>query len=127
VIAFGALEQPVFKTDRPRRSAFQHHPRLATRTAGALNSGQEWCGFGHDASLLLGGSITDSLSPMVADGGAVMEPACASGFRLGDQYCSHCKKLRNCDRSRRGNWNDSPPRCLLMHCRMPGPHGHPME
>jgi hypothetical protein len=31
---------------------------------------------------------------MVADGGAVMEPACASEFRVGDQYCSHSKKIR---------------------------------
>jgi hypothetical protein len=29
----------------------------------------------------LGGSMTDSLSPMVADGGAVMELACSSEFR----------------------------------------------
>jgi len=27
------------------------------------------------------GAFTDSLSPMVADGWAVMESACASGFR----------------------------------------------
>jgi hypothetical protein len=26
------------------------------------------------------GAFTDSLSPMVADGWAVMQPACASGF-----------------------------------------------
>jgi hypothetical protein len=29
----------------------------------------------------LGGSITDSQSPMVANGGTVMKPACASEFR----------------------------------------------
>jgi hypothetical protein len=28
-----------------------------------------------------GGSVTDSRSPMVAEGGAMIEPRCASGFR----------------------------------------------
>src|SRR5271154_7017096 len=36
VIAPGAFEQSAFETFWPRRNAFQHHPRLATRTARAL-------------------------------------------------------------------------------------------
>jgi hypothetical protein len=36
VIAPGAFEQSAFETNRPRRNAFQHHPRLTTRTARAL-------------------------------------------------------------------------------------------
>src|SRR5271154_2323907 len=36
VIAPGAFEQSAFETFWPRRDAFQHHPRLATRTARAL-------------------------------------------------------------------------------------------
>jgi len=32
------------------------------------------------------GALTDSLSPMVADGWAVMEPAC--------QYCSHSRRIK---------------------------------
>jgi hypothetical protein len=36
VIAPGAFEQSAFETSWPRRNAFQHHPRLATRTARAL-------------------------------------------------------------------------------------------
>src|ERR1700736_4388027 len=39
-----------------------------------------------------GGSITDSLSPIAADGGAVMEPACASGSGGGGQYSTHPKR-----------------------------------
>jgi hypothetical protein len=35
----------------------------------------------HDTSLHLGGSVQHSLSPMDADGGTVMEPACASELR----------------------------------------------
>ena len=42
---------------------------LGNESSEALNSGQELLGRGHDASLRLGGSITDSLSPMAADGG----------------------------------------------------------
>jgi hypothetical protein len=44
VIAFGAFEQPVFETDRSRRSALQHHPRFAAGTARALNRGQKLLG-----------------------------------------------------------------------------------
>jgi hypothetical protein len=44
VIALGAFEQPVFEADGARRHAFQHHPRLATGTARALNGGQEISG-----------------------------------------------------------------------------------
>jgi hypothetical protein len=44
VIAFGAFEQAVFEADWPRRNALQHHSRLATGTARALNSGQELLG-----------------------------------------------------------------------------------
>jgi hypothetical protein len=44
VIAFGAFEQPLFETNRSRRDSLQHHSRPATRTAKALNSGQEWLG-----------------------------------------------------------------------------------
>ena len=40
VIAFGAFEQTVFEADRSRRSALQHHPRLATGTARTPNSGR---------------------------------------------------------------------------------------
>jgi hypothetical protein len=44
LIASGTFEQPVFETDWPRRNAFEHHPRLAARTAGALDIGQEMVG-----------------------------------------------------------------------------------
>jgi len=44
LIALGAFEQPVLETDWPRRNAFEHHSRLATRTAGALDIGQELVG-----------------------------------------------------------------------------------
>ena len=44
VIAFGAFEQPVLEADRPRRNAFQHHPRLAAEAARAFNSGQKLLG-----------------------------------------------------------------------------------
>jgi hypothetical protein len=37
------------------------------------------------------GAFTDSLSPMVADGWAVMQSACASDSGVGGQYCSHSK------------------------------------
>ena len=56
--------------------------------------------------------MTDSLSPMVADGGAVMEPACASGFRVGDQYCSHSKKIREKIRELRPKSATRPERLL---------------
>jgi hypothetical protein len=44
VIASWAFEQPVLEADRPRRHAFQHHPRLAVEAARALNSGQKLLG-----------------------------------------------------------------------------------
>ena len=44
VIALGAFEQPMFEANWPWRNAFQHHPRLATKTPRALNSGQELLG-----------------------------------------------------------------------------------
>jgi hypothetical protein len=44
LVAFGAFEQPVFEANWSYRNAFKHHPRLATRTASALNIGQEWVG-----------------------------------------------------------------------------------
>lgn len=44
VIAFRAFEQPLFETGWPRRNALQHHPRLAARTARALNHSQEGLG-----------------------------------------------------------------------------------
>jgi hypothetical protein len=70
VIAFGAFEQPVFETDRTRRNAFQHHPRLAAGTARALISGQELLGRGHGAfPCTEAGALQNSLSPMVAYGG----------------------------------------------------------
>jgi hypothetical protein len=70
VIALGAFEQPVFETDRARRNAFQHHPRLAPGTARALNGGQELLGRGHGAfPCIEAGALPNSLSPMVAYGG----------------------------------------------------------
>jgi hypothetical protein len=57
VIAFGAFEQPVFETNWTRCNALQHHPRLAVRTAMALNRGQELWGSGHDTSLHLAGAL----------------------------------------------------------------------
>jgi hypothetical protein len=44
VIAFGAFEQPLFETNGSRGDALQHHSRVATRTAKALNGGQELLG-----------------------------------------------------------------------------------
>jgi hypothetical protein len=44
LVAFGTFEQPVFEADWPRRNAFKHHPRVAARTAGALDIGQELIG-----------------------------------------------------------------------------------
>jgi hypothetical protein len=38
------------------------------------------------------GAFTDSLSPMVADGWAVMQQACAPGSEAAGQYCSDSKK-----------------------------------
>jgi hypothetical protein len=52
LIAFRAFEQTPFETNRPRRNAFQHHPRLSAGTARALDSAQEVFGRGHGASLL---------------------------------------------------------------------------
>jgi hypothetical protein len=57
VIALGAFEQSVFETNWPRRNAFQHHSRLAMRTARALNSRQELLGYGHDDSLRWAGAL----------------------------------------------------------------------
>jgi hypothetical protein len=39
-----------------------------------------------------GGSTTLSVTDGCREGRAVMRPACAFGFRVGDQYCSHSKK-----------------------------------
>lgn len=41
LVAFRTFEQPVFEADWPRGNAFKQHPRLAARTARALNNGQE--------------------------------------------------------------------------------------
>ena len=68
LIALGAFEQSVFETNRPWRNALQHHPRLATRTAGALNGGQELLDRGHDASLHWAGALPNSLSPIICRG-----------------------------------------------------------
>jgi hypothetical protein len=46
--------------------------------------------------------MTDSLSPMDADGGTVMEPACASGFRSAGQYCSLSEKYKELRREPAG-------------------------
>jgi hypothetical protein len=48
----------------------------------------------HDASPWSGGSVQHSQSPMDADGGAVMEPACPPGSLSCGQYCSHSKRIR---------------------------------
>jgi hypothetical protein len=73
VIAFRALEQSVFETDWARRNAFQHHPSATARTAKALNCGQELLGRGHGTfPAIEAGALPNSLSPMVADGRAVM-------------------------------------------------------
>jgi hypothetical protein len=44
VIALGAFEQSLFEPHRSRRDTFQHHSRLAMRTARALNTCQEKLG-----------------------------------------------------------------------------------
>jgi hypothetical protein len=59
VIAFGAFEQPVLEANWPPGNALQYHPCLAARTTRPLDSGQELLGRGHDASLHLGGSVTE--------------------------------------------------------------------
>ena len=70
VIAFEAFEQPVFEADGARRNLFQHHPRLATGTARALNGGQELLVRRHGAfPCTEAGALPNSLSPMVAYGG----------------------------------------------------------
>jgi hypothetical protein len=70
VIALGAFEQPVFEADGARRNLFQHHPRLATGTARALNGGQELLVRRHGAfPCTEAGALPNSLSPMVAYGG----------------------------------------------------------
>jgi hypothetical protein len=69
VIAFRAFEQPVFETNWTRCNALQHHPRLAVRTAMALDSVQELWGRDHDTSLHWAGALPNSQSPMVAYGG----------------------------------------------------------
>ncbi len=86
LIASGAFKQSLFKTDWPRRNAFQHHPRLAAGTTRPFDSGQELWNRGHGASLRWGGSVT-GLS--VTDGcrwRAVIEPLCAGVPRQGGQY-----------------------------------------
>jgi len=40
-----------------------------------------------------GGSVQHSLSPMDAEGGAVMEPGCRNALPAGGQYCSHSKRI----------------------------------
>jgi hypothetical protein len=73
LIAFGAFEQSVFEADRAGRNPFQYHPRLAAGTARAFNGGQELLGRGHGAfPCTEAGALPDSLSPMVAYGGAAI-------------------------------------------------------
>ena len=66
-------------------AAVKHHQALALRTFGTFdcnwrNAGMLRLGFRHDASLKQAGA-QNSLSPVDADGSAVMEPACSSEFR----------------------------------------------
>jgi hypothetical protein len=87
VIAFGAFEQPLFETYWPaetRSSIIRVWQREQRGSSIAVN--KCW-----DEVTMLpaqSGTITDSLSPMVADGRAAMEPpsSCTAG-----QYCSLSK------------------------------------
>jgi hypothetical protein len=92
LIAFGAFEQSVFEADRAGRNPFQYHPRLAAGTARAFNGGQELLGRGHGAfPCTEAGALPDSLSPMVAYGGAAIYWYAAFGGCDTGQNCSHCK------------------------------------
>ena len=68
MIAVGTFEQPVFEAYWSGRNTFQHHPRLAAAASKALNSGQGLLRGGHDACLHWAGALSDSLSPVVAEG-----------------------------------------------------------
>jgi hypothetical protein len=84
-VALRTLEPSMLKAHGTRTNARQHHARRAVRTVRALDACERWTGekicFWHDTSLHLGGSVQHSQSPIGADTGAVMEPACASEFR----------------------------------------------
>src|ERR1700730_14560012 len=60
---------------------------------------------------VLGGSMTDSLSPMIADGGAMMEPACSSEFRSRWSISLTFKKINELGR------------CLPIETFLRLPHG----
>jgi hypothetical protein len=83
MIAFGAVERAKFESFRPRRDAGKSHANLAFWAAESLNCEQWDCGWviGHCIPPLSQAGAQHSLSPMVAYGGPVMEPACASEFR----------------------------------------------
>jgi hypothetical protein len=96
-VALGTFELAMFKTHGTRANARKHHARRAVRTSRALNWNEGWAGgkigLRHDVSLHLGGSVQHSLSPMDAEGGAVMEPLCRNALPAGGQYCSHPKRI----------------------------------
>src|SRR6266478_5210981 len=97
VVALRTFEPAMLKGHGTMDNALKHHAGRAARTARALDGCDGWTGgkisSWHDTSLHLGGSVQHSLSPIDADGGTVMEPACASGFRGCGQYCSHSKRI----------------------------------
>ncbi len=84
-VALRAFEPAMLKAHGTRTNAREHHARRAARTARALNWSERRAegkiSLWHDTSLHLGGSVQHSQSPIGADAGAVMEPACASEFR----------------------------------------------
>ena len=61
----------------PRFDPGQHHAALTFRAAGALDGNERRLGMimkiGHVMLLLSGGNVQHSLSPIKADGGAVMD------------------------------------------------------
>jgi hypothetical protein len=96
-VALGTFELAILKTHGTRAGARKHHAQRAVRTSRALNWNEGWAGgkigLWHDISLHSGGSVQHSLSPMDAEGGAVMEPGCRNALPAGGQYCSHSKRI----------------------------------
>jgi hypothetical protein len=97
VVALRTFEPAMLKAHRTRAGVRQHHAQRAVRTVRALDACERWVEgkitFWHDTSLHLGGSVQHSLSPMDAEGGAVMEPGCRNALPAGGQYCSHPKRI----------------------------------
>jgi len=94
VIALGAFEQSMFEIDWPGKTRSSIIRVWQREQRGRSKGSKNWW----DEVMVLparGGSITGSLSPMAADGWAVIKPPYAPGFRPDEQYCSATGTLSN--------------------------------